>query len=178
MLSNVPFKDQGTVPRLIGPSLTAGMQFTPRLAGQIGLSYHWKTDVYSYQVVDQTGYSIRTTTYRSKYFIVPVLLRYTVTAPAERFHFDVLGGATIVHARGSSLVDYYSSTGTNMTPTETSSSDTRFNVTLGPAVRAAVSSRLEITAAGLVSAIVGDSYYRFSDRLFLNTSLGINYTFG
>ena len=178
MLSKVPFTNQGTATRLIGPAVMAGWQFTPRLAGQIGLSYHWKKDAYSYQTVDQTGYSISTYTYRSNYFTVPVLLRYTVTNPAERFHFDILGGATITHARGSSLVEYYSSTGTNLTPKESSYSDTQFNLTLGPAVRYALLPYLELTATGLVSAVMGENYYRFSDRLFLNTAVGVNYTFG
>jgi len=45
-------------------------------------------------------------------------------------------------------------------------------------VRAAISNHLELTASSLVSMVVGENYYRFSDRLFLNTSLGLNYKFG
>ncbi|RZL09556.1 MAG: hypothetical protein EOO62_13955 [Hymenobacter sp.] len=176
MLSNVPFKDQGMVPRLVGPALTAGMQFTPRLAGQIGVSYQWKKDTYPANFLDLTGYFVNSVTYRYSYLIVPVLLRFTVTAPAERFHLDLLGGGTLLHARSYSTYAYSAS---GVGPAEQSvNSDTRYNLTLGPSVRAALSPRLELTASGLVSARLGENYYRFSDRLFLNTSLGINYTFG
>ncbi|RZJ95337.1 MAG: porin family protein [Hymenobacter sp.] len=166
MLSNVPFKDQGAVPRIIGPSLTAGMQLTPRLAVQAGLSYHQKNETYEYLFA---GPGIASTI-KAKYFLVPVLARYTVTEPTARFHFDVLGGATLIHA--TSHISYTSSA------YESDNADTRFNLSVGPAVRAALSSHFELTASGLVSATVGDSYYEFSDRLFLNTSIGVNYTFG
>jgi hypothetical protein len=171
LLSNVPFNDQGIVPRLIGPALTAGVQFTPRLAGQVGLSYHSKKDSFTYLTAAQIGYVYSTYTYRSSYFIVPVLLRYTLTAPAQRFHVELAGGATLVHARG--LFE-----GDSISPAIGRSSDTRFNLTLGPAVRYVLSPSLELTATSLVSAVVGENYYGFRDRLFLNTAIGVNYTFG
>jgi hypothetical protein len=173
MLSNVPFKDRGLVPQLVGPALTAGMQFTPRLAGQVGLSYHWGKE--TRDLLYRFGNI--TVTSRSKYFSIPVLLRYTVTEPAQRFHFDILGGATLLHTTGST--SYTNSTGV-LDPgfRDNSGSNTNFCLTLGPAVRAAISSHLELTASSAVSAVVGDNYYKFSDRLFLNTSLGVNYTFG
>jgi len=165
LLSNLPFKDQGIVPRSLGPSLTAGLLFTPRWALQVGFSYHGKQETIA------NPNPVGDVTVRTKYFLVPALLRYTVTAPATPVQFDILGGATLVHATGrtsfsSSLYD------------ESSTSDTRFNLTLGPAVRAAISNHLELTASSLVSMVVGENYYRFSDRLFLNTSLGLNYKFG
>jgi hypothetical protein len=180
-LSNIPFNTDGIVPRIIGPALTVGMQLTPRLAVQTGLSYHWKTDSSAaYQVISNPGSpgaSTITITQRSSYFIVPVVLRYTASALTARAHFDVVGGATVVHARGRVT---YEGNGGPADPAlrERTSSNTRLNVTLGPAVRAALSSHLELTAAGLVSAVVTEDYYRFSDRLFLNASLGLNYTFG
>ncbi|TDN40198.1 hypothetical protein E4631_18030 [Hymenobacter sp. UV11] len=47
-----------------------------------------------------------------------------------------------------------------------------------PAARYTLSPNLELTANGLVSAILGDTYYKFSDRLFLNALVGVHYTFG
>jgi hypothetical protein len=179
LLSNVPFKSYGIVPRLIGPSLTAGMQFTPRLAGQVGLSYHRKKDSYTYENAGPAGTTEVIATYRSQYFIIPVLLRYTVTNPAERFHFDVLGGATLLVARASGAFEFNGVVDPSLV-TQNSNynfSNARFNLTLGPAVRTAVSPRLELTASSLASVSTG-TYYKFSDRLFLNTSLGINYAFG
>jgi hypothetical protein len=161
MLSNVPFNDRAlvpVVPRLFGPSLTAGWLFMPRWALQVGFSYHGKN----------TPNPAGGPTIETNYFLVPALLRYTVTAPATPVQFDVLAGATLVHLRDDwrtySAPSYYTAT--------------RVNLTVGPAVRAALSSHLEVTAAGLVSMIVGQKYYTFSNRLFLNTSLGLNYKFG
>jgi hypothetical protein len=178
-LSNIPFNQNGPVPRIIGPALTAGWQLTPRLAVQTGLSYHWKKDSFvTYQSPPTPGSaSSVNVTSRTKYLLVPALLRCTVTALAARAHFDLVGGATLVHASGS--IDFKGNNGTvDPALRNYSVSDTRFNLTLGPAVRATLSRRLELTAAGLVSAVVGEDYYRFSDRLFLNTSIGVNYTFG
>jgi hypothetical protein len=179
MLSNVPFNDQEIVPRIIGPSATIGTQFTPRLAVQVGVSYHREKYATTYEFAPAPGSaSSVTATSRTQYFIVPVLLRYSVTAPAERFHFEVLGGATWVHA--ASRLTYESDGLGIIDPAlrASSNSDSRFNLTLGPAVRRTLSSHLELMATGLVSAVVGENYYRFRDRLFLNTSLGVNYTFG
>jgi hypothetical protein len=160
LLSNVPFNDRRivpVVPRLFGPSLTAGWHFTPRWALQVGFSYHGKN------TPNPAGGS----TLEAKYFVVPALLRYTVTAPATPVQVDVLAGATLVHLKD---WETYSA--------PSSYTATRVNLTVGPAVRVALSSHLEVTAASLVSMIVGQNYYTFSNRLFLNTSLGLNYKFG
>ncbi|MGI4735733.1 MAG: outer membrane beta-barrel protein [Janthinobacterium lividum] len=160
LLANVPFNDRAlvpVVPRLFGASLTAGWLFTPRWALQVGFSYHGKN----------TPNPAGGPTLATKYFLVPALLRYTVTAPATPVQFDVLAGATLVHLKDwdtYSGPSYYTAT--------------RVNLTVGPAVRAALSSHLEVTAASLVSMIVGQNYYTFRNRLFLNTSLGLNYKFG
>lgn len=147
------------------PSLTVGLPFTPRWALQVGFSYHGKRET-----IDNPNSTVEATV-RTKYFLVPALLRYTVTAPTNPVQFDVLGGATLVHAKGRTTYSppFYD---------EPTISDTRFNLTLGPAVRAAISNQLEFTASSLVSVVVGKTYYNFSDRLFLNTSLGLNYKFG
>jgi hypothetical protein len=172
LLSNLPFKDRGIVPRLIGPALTAGVQFTPRLAGQVGLSYHWEKD--SYEYIGSSNPSF-TAIQRVSYVHVPVLLRYTLTTPAENLHVDILGGATLLHAAGH--LTFESNGPIDPALRESRTSDTRVNLTLGPAVRAAISSHLDLTVNGLVSMRV-DEVYNFSDRFFLNTSLGLNYKFG
>jgi hypothetical protein len=166
LLANVPFKDRALVPRIFGPSLTAGLLFTPRWALQVGFSYHGKQE----PIYDPNSPTPASgPTLDTNYFLVPALLRYTVTAPATLVQVDVLAGATLVHMKGWNT---YSSFPTS------SYTDTRVNLTLGPAGRAALSAHWEVTAASLVSMIVGENYYTFSDRLFLNTSLGLNYKFG
>jgi hypothetical protein len=164
LLSNLPFKDRGIVPRSFGPSLTVGLPFTPRWALQVGFSYHGQRETIA------NPNSVVEATVRTKYFLVPALLRYTVTAPANPVQFDILGGATLVHAKARTTFSPPSSYESNL-------SDTRFDLTLGPAVRAAISSHLDLTVNGLVSMRV-DKVYNFSDRFFLNTSLGLNYKFG
>ena len=179
LLSNTPFNSAGT-PRRVGPSLTAGLQFTPHLALQAGVSYQWNNEAYSeaYTVSAPGGPTTiitNTNEYHNKYFIVPVLLRYTFAPSAERFHVDALGGVTLLY---SALRRTYDSTPATAPLAEYKSSTYRASLTLGPAVRYAVAPQVELTASSLVSAALGDFYYRFGDRLFLNTSLGINYTFG
>jgi hypothetical protein len=165
LLSTVPFIDPAllpVVPRIFGTSLTAGWHFTPRWALQVGFSYHGKNTPDPANPNPASG-----PTLDAKYFLVHALLRYTVAAPATPVQFDVLAGATLVHLKD---WDTYSA--------PSSYTATRVNLTVGPAVRAALSSHWEVTAASLVSMLVGKKYYTFSDRLFLNTSLGLNYKFG
>ncbi len=114
--------------------------------------------------------------YHSKYFTIPVLLRYTFAPDAERFHVDALAGVTLLYSR------YRNSASSNSASTPYSydfnGSDTRASVTLGPAARYTLAPNVELTANAFVSATVGDTYYRFSDRLFLNVLVGAQYSFG
>lgn len=181
LLTNTPF-NSGIAPHLLGPSLTAGWQFIPHLALQASVAYQWEKDNYSqaYLYTDQTGQLLSATyssEHRLKYFTVPILLRYTFAPSAERLHFDVLGGVTLVHA---TIRSSYASSDSSTTifPGKDNIANTRANLTLGPAVRYAVSPHIELTANGLVSAVLGENYYRFSDRLFLNVLVGAHYTFG
>jgi hypothetical protein len=117
--------------------------------------------------------------YHAKYFTIPVLLRYTFTPSAERFHMDALTGLTLAH-------DSYRNRFTRTSPSPSDSysqvytgSATRASVTLGPAARYTLTPNVELTANALVSATLGDAYYyRFSDRLFLNVLAGVQYSFG
>ena len=178
-LTNVPGNSAG-VPNLLGPSLTAGMQLAPRLAVQVSAAYQWQHKSYTYPDYMYGSGTIATNVtadYRYKYFTVPVLLRYTFTEPAARFHFDGLAGITLLHGTFNSTVTG-SPSSYNYYPTDYSSSSTKANLTLGPAVRYSVTPNVELTANGLVSTVLGDTYYRFSDRLFLNILVGAHYTFG
>ena len=181
LITNVPF-NLGTAPRLVGPSLTAGWHFTPALALQASVAYQWEGDSYSYSYLhtSPTG-SLIPYTYsgqeKVKYFTIPVLLRYTFAPSAKRLHFDALGGVTLLHT---TLNSTYASTDptANVSPDHYSAGKTRTHLTLGPAVRYAVSPHIELTANGLASAALGDSYNHFSDRVFLNVLVGAQYSFG
>lgn len=176
LLSNTPFNS--AAPRLLGPALTAGIQLNPHVALQVGASYQWQKETISelyYAAAPGGPTTIITNTreYRYKYLFVPVLLRYTFAPAAERFHVDALGGATLLY---SALRSTYDSTPATAPLAEYKSATYRASLTLGPAMRYAVAPQVELTASSLLSAALGDDY-RFSDRFFLNTAIGINYTF-
>ncbi len=163
----------------VGPSLAAGIQLNPHVALQLGGALAWKNYESGYSYVDygQTIPTVSTSKNRNKLFTLPVLLRYTFTPSTTRFHTDALAGITMLH---STFHYAYSSTynGTVTDAYETDYAQTRASFTLGPAVRYALAPQLELTANALVNAVLGDSYYRFSDRLFFNLSVGAHYTFG
>jgi hypothetical protein len=176
LLSNIPFNSVG-VPRLVGPSLTAGLQLTPHVAVQAGVSYQWKKDAYSQTFYYPAPGNVTTYTseHHSKYFFIPVLLRYTFAPSAERFHVDALGGVTLLATTERS--SYESLPATTTQPAEYKNSNFDASLTLGPAVRYTLSPQVELTASSVASVIL-QNYGRFSDRLFLNTAIGVNYIFG
>jgi hypothetical protein len=175
LLTNVPFTNAGA-PRLYGPSLTAGVNLAPRLALQASVAYQWQNLSGGSSYNSGAGISSESYLSRTKYFTIPVLLRYTLTPTPGSFQFDGLAGITVLH---SSYHYEYTSTSTGYPyHDEANGGRTRASVTLGPAVRYVVSPKVELTANGLVSAVIGDTYYRFSDRLFLNVLLGAQYSFG
>lgn len=163
----------------IGPSLTAGVQFTPRWALQVGAALSWHKDVGSQSYAPSPGqlptvfeYDSRVTT-----LTVPILARYTLTLPAERFHGDVVGGVTLLRT-----VSQFnsSSTAAGQAPylTDERLSVNRANITLGLAARYSLLPQVELTADGLANVTVTDSFYSFSDRFFLNLLVGVRYHFG
>ncbi len=174
LLTDSFFKTRESGPTLIGPALTAGLQLTPRLAVQAGLTYQWKVNSY-YAEYTTPRPAISTATTRINYFTLPVLLRYSLTLPAKRFHLDALGGATVSHK--ASHGSYYTTANTDPVYEEYSGSSTSFSLTLGPAVRYSILPNLDLTASGLMS-IKRESFIYFNERLFLNVGVGANYTFG
>jgi hypothetical protein len=172
LATNAPF-GTGRAPGLYGPALTAGLQLTPHVALQTGVSYQWKDDYFNSANSNASYHS----DYHYKYVRVPILLRYTFAPSAERFHFDALGGVTLLRStvKGSYSV-FPASAGDSG---DFKSSITTASLTLGPAVRYAVSPHLNVTADALVNVSLGEDYYpSFSHRLFVNASVGVQYTFG
>ncbi len=142
---------------------------SPRLAVQLGASYHGRTEaIASYS----SGPGPSIDSYHYYHLVMPALLRYTFTSPTSPWHLDGLAGVTIVHAASkytrNDSINYVAFKG----------SDTRTNLTVGPALRYAFLPNVEFTANALLSAIVGNSYRTFSDRLFLNVLVGAQYSFG
>ena len=179
LLTNVPFTSAGA-PRLVGPSVTGGVGLTSRLALQISGAYHWQNESYTSGAYTYGQGLIGNNTYssRSKYFTIPVLLRYTFTPLTQRLQFDGLAGVTVVHSSYHYSYSTIDPSAGALYSYENTGGVTTGNITLGPAVRYALSSNVELTANGLVSAIVGGSYRDFGDRLFLNVLVGAQYKFG
>jgi hypothetical protein len=161
-----------------GPALTFGAQLTPQLALQIGASYARRNTTSSYVYPDYNGLTnSNTTDSRGHVYTLPVLLRYTFTTAPSRLHIDALGGLTVLHS-----TTHYSYTSVISGRPDYSYSDdyssTKANVTLGPSIRYSLLPKLEVTAAPLVNMGLGDTYYKFRDRLFWNFLIGVNYSFG
>jgi hypothetical protein len=176
ILSDVPFNSAG-VSHLAGPSLTAGLQLTPHVALQAGVSYQWQKETYSEIAYYSAPGNVTTymSEHRYKYFFIPVLLRYTFTPSAARFHLDALGGVTLLVT--TQRDSYETSPATIPQPNVYKSSSFDASLTLGPAIRYSLSPQVELTASSAASMIL-QNYGRFSNRLFLNTAIGVNYAFG
>ncbi|TVT38584.1 porin family protein [Hymenobacter setariae] len=179
LFTNVPSLSRGgPAPGLYGPALTAGLQLNSHLALQTGVAYFWQhtsryESIYDPKLVVP---AVQRYDYRAKFLSIPVLLRYTFAPDAERFHVDALAGVTLTRANyrnsasSTSVASPYSY--------EFDDSIIRASVTLGPAARYTLAPNVELTSNALVSAIVSDSYYRFSDHLFFNVLVGAQYSFG
>lgn len=177
LFSNVPFNEAGWS-RRVGPALTAGVQLTPRLAVQTGVSYYRaKTnEVFQHRIAGQARLVTDSISADYKSFVVPLLLRYTFTPVAGKFHVDALAGGTLLIVRGRS---YYANDIFGMPYVdEYQGSAARGSLALGPAVRYAIAPHVELTANATVSTLLGNTYDQFKNRLFLNTLLGASYTFG
>jgi hypothetical protein len=177
-LSSAPASSYNSF-RHIGPSLSAGVQFTPRWALQVGAALSWRKEADSRSYVPSPGQLPTVVEYDSRIttLTVPILARYTLTLPAERFHGDVVGGVTLLHT-----VSQFnsSSTAAGQAPylADEHFSVNRASIALGLAARYSLLPQLELTADGLANVNVTNSFYSFSDRFFLNLLVGVRYHFG
>jgi hypothetical protein len=164
--------------RILGPSLTAGLQVNPKLAVQVGTTVTWRnySSGYSY-----TDYQLQETVYtnesHSTFITIPALLRYTLTPAAKRLQVDALVGLSL-------LINSGRSTSTTTFPDQTHYESSgrysalRGSLVLGPALRYSITPRVALTAEVPVNLGVGSSYGSFSNRLFYNLQVGARYNFG
>jgi hypothetical protein len=176
VVSSEPFQDYSTT--TVGPALTAGMQFTPRLALQLSGSYSWRnfgsSTVTSFAGSTPTG----TYTYKSynKAFIFPLLLRATLTNPTKRLRVGVLGGPILrINFSRYEAWDTYLDQTLFYGPEYYSTTD--FTVALGPALHYTVTPRVELVVDALVNIAMG-KYRNFNGRLSSNVLAGVHYNFG
>ena len=175
LLSSNPFQSYRV--NTVGPAGTLGVQLSPRWALQSGAFLAWRssTEMGSAYVGSGT-FSPYSSSYRTTLLSVPVLARYTFTAPSARFHVDALFGATWLHSGSRVTTSYTSGTG-SITSYDSNYYYNGASLGVGPAVRYTLGTSLDIVASSLVqNELTGNG--SFSDRLFLTTQLGVQYAFG
>lgn len=175
-LTSLPFQ-RSYGPTIYGPAFTAGAQLSPRWALQLGAGLGWQHEEYfnSYGAPNTTYAS----SYKNRFLTLPLLARYTFTAPTARFRFDALAGFTLVHTAAHNTYTVSYANGQVADVNDFDTSDNTYSFSLGPAVRYALTPRVELTANAVVNTVLNGGYYgTFSDRLYLNALVGAHYTFG
>jgi hypothetical protein len=165
--------------RILGPSLTAGLQLKPRLAVQIGTTVTWRNYSSSFVYIDaQQGQTVYTNTSHSNFITVPALLRYTLTpaTAAKRLQVDALVGLSLLinTSRGTSNTLY-----PDQTQYESSNhySNLRGSLVLGPALRYSLTPRVALTAEVPINLVIGFPG-SLRKSLFYNLQVGARYNFG
>jgi hypothetical protein len=162
-----------------GPSLTLGAQFDARWALQVGATFSKRRDADSQSFVSSPGQLPTFYEYdnRISTLTVPLLARYTLDSHSAHVYADVLGGITLLHA---ALHSTSSSTTAGQSPYRSDERSTvnRASLSAGLAARYSLLPQLELTADGLAHVTVTNSFYKFSDRFFVNLLVGLRYNFG
>ena len=163
--------------------VTAGYQWRPRLAIQVGLAYSGVSNSYSYTgsanlygaYFDANGRATQRNTSTS------LLARYTLTRkPEHRLQFDVLGGFTWERSS-------YRDSGTRADSVQSSlvTSDydnhqtiNRLLLTIGPSVRYRFGQHLEVFYNFLIDTNLVSSQYYQIQGITTGSALGLRYRFG
>ena len=174
LVSPAPFESYSS--SQVGLAATLGVQLTARWAIETGALATWRRSTYSYTfLTGGTTPDAYAFTFHSTPLLVPLLARYTFTAPSARLRVDALGGGYWNHTflRTQQTITSNSRT----TDTDYRDADNDFGVTLGPQLRYALGSRVEAKLNLPVSVRLGD-YGDFGNRLLLTPQLGVQYTVG
>jgi hypothetical protein len=162
--------------------LTAGYQWRPRLAVQLGVAYSGSSNSYSYQgylvgadgSLSPIGRSGRASDHSTS---VSALARYTLTRQlTHRLQFDLLGGLTLEH-------DRYRDQGSLSDSVQTGTFDNQYSTTVlhaafGPGVRYRLGSSFELFGDYLFNLCLATSQAYSPGRVTTAGSLGLRYRFG
>jgi len=165
----------------VGPALTLGWQLSPRWAIQTGASFGRGSSKGSF---NQDSASVTLGVYNSALrrdvLVVPLLTRFTVTAPTSRLHVDVLAGASWAHTIDKRSGEYVNATQPTLNQAGSYTAvENTVNLVLGPALRYTVGTRVDLTANSLLNMDFFNHYhYNLGNRIFLTTQLGVQYSFG
>ena len=164
--------------------LTVGYEFCPRLAVQVGAAYSGNSRdlaVITYNSpVSPTGYSQSYATFTYRNVSVSALARYTITNPAARLQFAVLGGMGLEHAGGrTSGVSYTSPSGQVSDTYESRYSTNILLASLGAGLRYRLTPRFELNYDFTENrALASDSRAYMTRSLTASHALGLRYRFG
>jgi hypothetical protein len=88
--------------------MAVGYALSPRLAVQLGLAVGWSKYESTSSGTNLSGQAMRgVTSDANRMQAIPILVRYTINRPEQRFQVDALFGPTFVHAWAKSdLVEY------------------------------------------------------------------------
>nr|WP_190242540.1 outer membrane beta-barrel protein [Hymenobacter sp. CCM 8763] len=168
-------------PELVySPSVVAGIQLLPSLALQLSATTYDYRRQYTASIENYAqnpnnpvvGYINGTT--KRRYYILPLLARYTFESNSQRVRFDALAGASIYHSREQNT--------TTLTDTQNRITDqygysrtgTYANPVLGAGLRYVIAPRVE--AASEVRANL--FYFGYSGAINLNLEVSLRYCFG
>lgn len=178
ILTSKPFR-QRDADALVGPALTAGIPLSPHVAVELSMAYAWRNthSAYSYFDYGTSRPAVNSTDKKLQVYTFPLLVRATLSPPASRVHADLLGG--VMYLRSTSYAQYTATAGGVVVRQDADQYATnRLNLTLGPALRFALTPRWEVAADALVNYYFADGgNASFSDHLFLNARGGVHYTF-
>ncbi|MBF9144272.1 outer membrane beta-barrel protein [Hymenobacter sp. BT439] len=164
--------------------LTAGYQFTPRLAVQASAAYSGTSrdlfTVNSNNPASPTGYTEGSFTFTARSISAAALARYTVTSPTARLRVDALGGAGLEHSGGNSRGTISTRPfGQDAQPVESHYSKNILTATLGAGLRYSLNPHFELTYDFTVNrALTSDTRDYITRSLTTAHGLGVRYRFG
>lgn len=166
----------------VGPALTVGVQLSPRWAIQTGAALGRKRLFNNFNR-DSAAVTLGAYAFddRITQLVVPLLARFTLTAPTSAFHVDLLAGGSWRHTFLNRNVRYVDLTRSNQDFSSGYTAESNAaNAAAGLGLRYAVGPHLELTANALLNADFTTKYYQatLADRLILNSQVGVQYRFG
>lgn len=162
------------------PAVVAGLKVAPRLAVQLSTTTYAYHRQYTSQSTDYAqspndpviGYVHGDT--RRRYFVLPLLVRYTLTDDARRLRLDALAGASVFHTRETSST-FLTDRQDNITDQYAySRAATYGNLVLGAGLRYAVHPQLE-AAMELRTNL---HFFGYSGSITPNLEMSLRYRFG
>lgn len=169
-------------PSRIIPTLTAGLQLTPRLALQLGVGYVWsKNSYYNGSFFDSQSNQFHndvTFTSYQRLLTAPLSVRYTVTPLAKRWQLDAIGGATALYYFGRYDESFTTPTQPRQIATRDSYDHFEGMLSVGLGLRYALTPGVELVGDALINTAWNNPYNGYIRSYPGSFSLGARYRFG